>query len=254
MTTTPQEMFPDDPAAEELAAVYDDPTQVGEPTAKPTEASSWPGKDQGEPEPDFSSPAKPFEIGAELNEDVAAEEVAKVYAEPDDEDAEMARIFQQGGAQAPGAEEDWEIDWDPEMGLLEVGIHPQGRLANVEKSETSGFNDKPKVPAIIWYVTDVPTNKTVKKTVPMVGESGIQRLNVQFARIFGVEPEEKQVMVRGKLQTRFVLSPTALKKCVGMPCAFKVAHFGTPKRDSLEEILPPSAAAGLDLPSYPEDV
>lgn len=227
------EMFPADDVppplsnANFLPTEDDDPTQVG-------------------------TPAKPFEIGDELEEpDYGAAAVAPAA---DDEDAEMARIFQQGGAQAPGAEDDWEIDWDPEMGLLEVGIHPQGRLANVEKGETSGFNDKPKVPAIIWYVTDVPTNKTVKKTVPMVGESGIQRLNVQFARIFGVEPEEKQVMVRGKLQTRFVLSPTALKKCVGMPCAFKVAHFGTPKRDSLEEILPPSAAAGLDLPSYPEDV
>ena len=196
--------------------------------------------------------------------DVAGEELARIYEDEDPApsvddvleakaaaDDEMARVLGQQGPAAQGEDEDWDVDWSPEQGLLEVGVHPRGILANVEKTVTSGWGGKPKEPAIKWTVTDVPTGRSVKKIVNLKGGNGIERLNIEFARAFGIEPEEKHVGNR----TVFSLPAGKLKAAVGSPCSFRVAHFKGDNglRDTLEEILPPSQPTDLpDLPGMPD--
>lgn len=201
-----------------------------------------------EEDPNEEPAAKPFEIGDELVQDGLPTDDAAIQglAAADDEDAELASIFNQHPSQ--DEEDDLVIDWDPTRGLPAEGIHPNCRLANVEKGATSDKSKNPGTPSIVWYVTIDKSNQTVKKTVPMVNGGGIERKNIEFARIFGVEPKATQV--RGT--TQYSLKLSELKKCVGMPCSAKVRHFND--MATLDDILPPSPAAAVsDLPAYPDE-
>lgn len=160
----------------------------------------------------------------------------------DYQDEELEKMFANQGA--AGADDEWLVDWSPESGLLEVGEH-DGVLANVEKGETSGYGGKPKNPAIVWHVTDTATGRTVTKVVPTSGGNGIERLNIDFARAFGVEAVETE---RG-----YSLPGGKLRACIGMGCRFTVRHWGDPVRDGLDTILPAAVPEQLSLPDLPPE-
>lgn len=157
-------------------------------------------------------------------------------------DEELEKMF--ADQAAGGGDDEWVVDWSPEAGLLEVGEH-DGVLADVKKGETSGYGGAEKKPAIIWSVTDTATGRSISKTVPMRGGNGIERLNIDFARAFGVEAVETE---RG-----YSLPGAKLRACVGMGCRFKVSHWGEPLRDSLDTILPAAVPEQLSLPDLPPE-
>jgi hypothetical protein len=163
------------------------------------------------------------------------------------QDEELEKMFADQGS-LPGGDEEWDVDWSPDQGLLEIGEH-DGILADVNRGETSGYGGKPKVPAIVWAITDTETGRTLTKVVPTRDGKGIERLNIEFARAFGVEPTEKP-------NGGWSIPGGQLRSHVGEKCRFVVEHWSDSEnnlRDSLSKVLP--AVLGqqaLDLPE-PEE-
>jgi hypothetical protein len=162
-------------------------------------------------------------------------------------DEELEKLFADQEA-AAGDDGEWDVDWSPEQGLVAEGEH-DAVLADVNRGETSGFGGAAKKPAILWAVTVVESGRTLTKAVPTRDGNGIERLNIEFAKAFGVEPTEKPnggwSIPGGQLRTH-----------IGEKCRVKIGHWkGSDEilRDRLDTILP--AVLGqqaLDLPE-PEE-
>jgi hypothetical protein len=167
----------------------------------------------------------------------------------DDEyrDEELEKMFAEGPAASD--DEQWDIDWSPEQGLVPTGER-DALLADVKKGETSGFGGATKKPAIIWSVTDVETGRTLTKAIPMRDGNGIERLNIDCARAFGVEPVEKP-------NGGWSIPGTQVRSHIGEKCRIKVSHWTDSNdnlRDSLDTILPSVLGQeALDLPEYPDE-
>lgn len=113
-----------------------------------------------------------------------------------------------------GDDEEIVIDYNPESRLIPKGDYP-ATLTAVEAGQTSGFGGSKVKPAIKWTVMlsdeRYPFPRT--KVVPITDGGGIERLNIAFAGVLGIQctqtPDGKTRFPMGQVRRKLPFPITA---------------------------------------------